>query len=66
MPLLAVRMHVHEFRLLAEQPHRRRVRAHHQNHRYVEGDQRTEHEKRPIVYGACVRERHYVALVEQR
>lgn len=53
-----------EARLLPEQLHRQHVRGHHDDHGNVEGDQRAEHEERPVVYHARVWSRHDVQGVD--
>lgn len=58
--LISFRMFRDETSFLPEQLHRQNVSGHHDDHGYVEGDQRAEHEKRSVVDHACSRPWHNV------
>lgn len=63
--VIALRMFGDEAGLLPQQLYRQDVRADHDDHGDVEGDQRAEHEERPVIYHALSRLRHYVPGIDQ-
>lgn len=52
-----------ETSFLPEQLHRQNVSGYHDDHGYVEGDQRAEHEKRSVVDHACSRPWHNIQRI---